>query len=122
MTVEYKCIDVYKKPENPMEWLPCPRCGLRPLVWEFDNGRVTAWGCCLLSSGGQSRASNTVTSNSPHASLYLETTERRGQGGQKQTHNEKSILIYQYGILVIKLRSGKVSGNRLCLSRDSITL
>lgn len=25
MTVEYKCIDVYKKPENPMEWLPCPR-------------------------------------------------------------------------------------------------
>ena len=50
MTVEYKCIDVYKKPENPMEWLPCPRCGLRPLVWEFDNGRdaevsgfITSW-------------------------------------------------------------------------------
>lgn len=40
-----KCIDVYKKPENPMEWLPCPRCGLRPLVWEFDNGRFTACGC-----------------------------------------------------------------------------
>nr|DAG13764.1 MAG TPA: hypothetical protein [Caudoviricetes sp.] len=35
----------------------------------------------MLLSGGQSRASNTVTSNSPHASLYLETTERRGQGG-----------------------------------------
>lgn len=51
------------------DWLPCPRCGLRPLVWEFDNGRVTAWGCCLLSSGGQSRASNTVTSNSLHASF-----------------------------------------------------
>lgn len=31
--------------ENPMEWLPCPRCGLRPLVWEFDNGRATACGC-----------------------------------------------------------------------------
>ena len=41
---EYKCIDAYKKPENPMEWLPCPRCGLRPLVWEFDNGRATACG------------------------------------------------------------------------------
>lgn len=66
---KYKCIDAYEKPENPMEWLPCPRCGLRPLVWEFDNGRVTAWGCCLLSSGGQSRASNTVTSNSLHASF-----------------------------------------------------
>lgn len=42
---EYKCIDAYEKPENPMEWLPCPRCGLRPLVWEFDNGRATACGC-----------------------------------------------------------------------------
>lgn len=42
---EYKCIDAYKKPENPMEWLPCPRCGLRPLAWEFDNGRATACGC-----------------------------------------------------------------------------
>ena len=30
---------------EPMEWLPCPRCGLRPLVWEFDNGRFTACGC-----------------------------------------------------------------------------
>lgn len=37
--------DAYKEPENPMEWLPCPRCGLRPLVWEFDNGRSTACGC-----------------------------------------------------------------------------
>ena len=43
---KYKCIDAYEEPENPMEWLPCPRCGLRPLVWEFDNGRVTAWCCC----------------------------------------------------------------------------
>lgn len=42
---EYKCIDAYKKPENPMEWLSCPRCGLRPLVWEFDNGRSTTCGC-----------------------------------------------------------------------------
>lgn len=42
---EYKCIDAYKKPENPMEWLLCPRCGLRSLVWEFDNGRATACGC-----------------------------------------------------------------------------
>lgn len=36
---------ISKKAENPMEWLPCPRCGLRPLVWEFDNGRATACGC-----------------------------------------------------------------------------
>lgn len=36
---------IREEPENPMEWLPCPRCGLRPLVWEFDNGRATACGC-----------------------------------------------------------------------------
>ena len=42
---KYKCIDAYEEPENPMEWLPCPRCGRRPLVWEFDNGRFTACGC-----------------------------------------------------------------------------
>lgn len=42
---KYKCIDAYEEPENPMEWLPCPRCGLRPLVWVFDNGRATACGC-----------------------------------------------------------------------------
>lgn len=42
---KYKCINAYEEPENPMEWLPCPRCGLRPLVWEFDNGRATACGC-----------------------------------------------------------------------------
>lgn len=47
---KYKCIDAYEEPENPMEWLPCPRCGLLPLVWEFDNGRdaevsgfITSW-------------------------------------------------------------------------------
>lgn len=42
---KYKCIDAYEEPENPMEWLPCPRCDLRPLVWEFDDGRATACGC-----------------------------------------------------------------------------
>lgn len=40
-----QCMDAYEEPENPMEWLPCPRCGLRPLVWEFDDGRATACGC-----------------------------------------------------------------------------
>lgn len=41
----YKCIEAYEEVENPREWLPCPRCGLRPLVWEFNNGRSTACGC-----------------------------------------------------------------------------
>ena len=35
----------YKKVENPEVWEPCPRCGLRPRVWEFDNGRSTMCAC-----------------------------------------------------------------------------
>ena len=36
----YQCTDAYKPVENPSEWLPCPECGLKPLVWTFDNGRI----------------------------------------------------------------------------------
>ena len=72
---KYKCIDAYEEPENPMEWLPCPRCGLRPLVWEFDNGRVTAWGCCLLSSGGQSRASRLAVQELAHDGRWTQAAE-----------------------------------------------
>lgn len=39
------CIDAYKKPENENEWKECPRCKLKPLIWEFDNGRSTCCGC-----------------------------------------------------------------------------
>lgn len=42
---KYKCIDSYKIPKNPDEWLPCPKCNLVPLVWEFNNGSSTACGC-----------------------------------------------------------------------------
>ena len=41
----YQCNDFYKPVEDPNEWLPCPECGLKPLVWIFDNGRYTACGC-----------------------------------------------------------------------------
>ena len=42
---KYKCISAYKIPDNPEEWLNCPNCGLKPLVWEFNNGRSTGCGC-----------------------------------------------------------------------------
>jgi hypothetical protein len=42
---KYKCISAYKIPKNPEEWLNCPNCGLKPLVWEFNNGRSTGCGC-----------------------------------------------------------------------------
>lgn len=58
----------YISKKQVMSWAPKGQA-VDGSGWEFDNGRVTAWGCCLLSSGGQSRASNTVTSNSLHASF-----------------------------------------------------
>jgi len=42
---KYKAISAYKIPNKPEEWLNCPNCGLKPLVWEFNNGRSTACGC-----------------------------------------------------------------------------
>ncbi len=42
---KYKCISAYKIPDKPEDWLDCPNCGLKPLVWEFNNGRSTGCGC-----------------------------------------------------------------------------
>lgn len=42
---KYKCISAYKIPDNPEEWLPCTKCNLIPLVWEYNNGRSTGCGC-----------------------------------------------------------------------------
>ena len=41
----YLCNDFYVPVEDPNEWLPCPKCGLKPLIWIFDNGCYTACGC-----------------------------------------------------------------------------
>ena len=41
----YKCFDAYEMPSDYMNWNECPVCGLRPMVWEYDNGRSTACGC-----------------------------------------------------------------------------
>lgn len=41
----YNCIDAYKKVPNPQKWDICPKCGLIPKVWEFNNGSSTACGC-----------------------------------------------------------------------------
>jgi len=42
---KYKAIGAYKDVSSPDEWQECPNCGLKPLVWEFNNGRSTACGC-----------------------------------------------------------------------------
>jgi hypothetical protein len=42
---KYKAISAYEIPKDVEKWLNCPNCGLKPLVWEFNNGRATACGC-----------------------------------------------------------------------------
>lgn len=42
---KYKAIASYKRVENPSFWSDCPECGLKPLIWEYNNGRSTACGC-----------------------------------------------------------------------------
>ena len=38
-------IDSYEFPDDKSEWRNCPKCGLKPKVWVWDNGRKTACGC-----------------------------------------------------------------------------
>jgi hypothetical protein len=42
---KYKCISAYTIPKDIEDWLHCPNCGLKPLTWEYNNGRSTACGC-----------------------------------------------------------------------------
>lgn len=41
----YDLIYPFVFPENEELWNVCPVCGLKPKVWEFDNGRQTGCGC-----------------------------------------------------------------------------
>jgi len=42
---QYKAISAYEFPSDWYSYLPCKNCKLRPLVWEYNNGRSTACGC-----------------------------------------------------------------------------
>ena len=39
-------IDSFVTPKDEELWLPCPKCGYKPKVWIFDNGRYAACGGC----------------------------------------------------------------------------
>lgn len=38
-------IDAYEPVENEADWLSCPKCRVKPRVWEFDNGRYAKCLC-----------------------------------------------------------------------------
>jgi len=42
---DYLLIDAYEIPDDVDEWLSCPKCNMKPLVWVFNNGRSTGCGC-----------------------------------------------------------------------------
>lgn len=42
---KYKAINSYRKVTDPHLWMPCPNCGLIPIIWEYNNGKSTACGC-----------------------------------------------------------------------------
>jgi hypothetical protein len=78
---KYKCIDSYEIPKNPENWSQCPNCGLRPLVWEFDNGRTTACGC------GKNKYD--------HFSIWSESimSHIKRNGGSVQDYNSDKLMI-----------------------------
>lgn len=41
----YGCSDDYQVVKNPNEWLECPVCKMKPLIWIYDNGCNCACGC-----------------------------------------------------------------------------
>ena len=42
---KYKAISAYDIPKDFENWSNCPNCGLKPLIWKFNNGSSTACGC-----------------------------------------------------------------------------
>lgn len=39
----WKLLD--EKIHDPEKWINCPICGIKPFVWEFDNGRYAECDC-----------------------------------------------------------------------------
>jgi hypothetical protein len=72
----YKAIDAYKLVDNAQKWELCPKCGLFPKIWEFNNGSCTACGC----------GDNQYTHPSIHAESIMSYVKR--------SHNGTSALGY----------------------------
>lgn len=97
---KYKCISAYKIPDDHEKWLACPNCGLKPLVWEFNNGRSTACGC------GENEYR--------HFSIYAESIM------SYINRNNGSALLYNSDELRMNWNYWVVSGTELCKREDLI--
>ena len=40
------CIEDYKPVPEDEDWRVCPKCGVKPRIWVFDNGRHAHCLCC----------------------------------------------------------------------------
>jgi len=58
---EYSVIDAYKPLEDDSDWLACPDCGMKPRIWEFDNGRFAKCACDHKYDPAPVRAKDTMT-------------------------------------------------------------
>ena len=73
---KYKAIDAYVKVDNAQQWNLCPKCGLFPKVWNFNNGSSTACGC------GESQYR--------HFSIHAESI----MSFVRRSHNGKSAVVF----------------------------
>lgn len=73
----------YKPVEDPQEWEECPKCGFKPLIWEFDNGRFTACGC-----GEGDYEKNHLTIRAESIGSYLNRLETYKSNKYKSWYDE----------------------------------
>jgi len=77
LRISYNCIEAYKEVEDPENWFNCPNCGLKPLVWSFDNGRSTGCGC----------GKNKYEHFSIHAESIMSIVKRSYNGTSAEKYN-----------------------------------
>lgn len=81
---QYCCIDAYDEVEDPDNWMECPKCKVKPVVWRYDNGLSTA---CLC---GDSKYSHFSIQAESIMSAYERgrATEHNGAEGLKNNWNQ----------------------------------
>ena len=63
----YMCGDWYEDVDSPADWHDCPKCGLKPRIWVYDNGRHTACGCGVSMYDHFSIRAESIASSMQHS-------------------------------------------------------